>query len=54
MKKKKKQVKEENCFVEMFKELSFTIIAQAIFSIIWNVILFIPRSIIRLYNNMSL
>lgn len=50
----KKQPKEESCFVYLFKELSISLIVQAVFSIIWNAILFVPRSIIRLYNNLSL
>lgn len=55
MKKRKyKKKKEENCFVEIFKDIRSEVVTQIIISIIWNTILFIPRMIIRLYNNLTI
>lgn len=50
-KKQEKPKKEENCFVELLKELSFEVVAQTIFSIVWNTILFIPRMIFRFFSS---
>ena len=49
MRKKKK--KKDNEVVDCFKEISFGVVFEIIASIVWNILLFIPRSLIRLFSS---
>lgn len=51
--KRKKRESSDNWFVELLSEFSFTLVLEIISSIIWNVILFIPRLLIRLFSNLN-
>lgn len=50
--KKKKKLR-DNWFVELFTEFSFTLVFEIIFSIIWNVLLFIPRLLLRFFSHVN-
>lgn len=43
----------DNWFVELFTEFSFTLVFEIIFSIIWNVLLFIPRLLLRFFSHVN-
>ncbi len=51
MKKKKNKQKEENCFVDLFKDISIGVVIEIVFSVIWNTLLFIPRMLIRFFTS---
>ncbi|MBZ5201418.1 hypothetical protein HU147_09355 [Planomicrobium chinense] len=51
--KKKKRKLRDNWFVELISEFSFTLFIEAILSIVWNVILFIPRLLLRFLSNLN-
>lgn len=52
---KKKRIKKErkdNIFLDFFAEFSLTLVLEIIINIIWNVLLFIPRILIRGLSNL--
>lgn len=46
--KKKKKHSEVDDF---FKEISFGVVVEILVSIVWNILMFIPRSLIRLFSS---
>lgn len=54
--KDKKKKNKENPFTHCFAEFSFTLVSEMLISIIWyiiwNIILFIPRVLIRALSNL--
>ncbi|WKA51583.1 hypothetical protein QWY22_02995 [Planococcus liqunii] len=50
---KKKRKLRDNWFVELISEFSFTLFIEVVLSIVWNVILFIPRLLLRFLSNLN-
>lgn len=49
--KDKNKSSKDNVFLEFFAEFSFTLVFELLISIVWNIILFIPRVLIRALSN---
>lgn len=49
--KDKNKSSKDNVFLDCFAEFSFTLVFELLISIIWNIILFIPRVLIRALSN---
>lgn len=50
--KDKKKKREDNRFTHCFAEWSLTLVAEMLINLIWQILLFIPRVLIRALSNL--
>lgn len=50
--KDKKKKRKDNIFADCFAEWSLTLVAEMLINLIWQILLFIPRVLIRALSNL--